>query len=101
MELPPGPPFFYYADRVAAAGHLEEAGFAEGSTETTIVPQEWVLTSCDGLWKAMSGGTARTRATIAAQTPSAQHAIEEAMREACADRARCEQFQSCSFAHCC
>ena len=89
MELPAGPPFFYYSDPAAAAGHLEKAGFAEGGTETTIVSQEWALPSCGGLWQAMSGGTARTRATIAAQTPSAQKAIEEAMRKACADRARC------------
>ena len=34
--------------------------------------QEWSLSSTTALWEVMSGGTARTRATIAAQTPSAQ-----------------------------
>ena len=32
----------------------------------------WSLPSTTALWEVMSGGTARTRATIAAQTPSAQ-----------------------------
>jgi hypothetical protein len=87
VELPPGPPFFHYADPAAAAAHLEAAGFSAGSCETTIVQQAWTLESADMLWSAMSGGTARTRATIAAQIPTAQKAIEQAMREACEERA--------------
>ena len=54
VELPSGPPFFYYADAEAAVAHLAEAGFVKDSCTTTIVPQEWVLPSANGLWQAMS-----------------------------------------------
>jgi hypothetical protein len=54
VELPSGPPFFYYADADAAAAHLAEAGFAKDGCTTTIVPQEWELPSASVLWQAMS-----------------------------------------------
>jgi SAM-dependent methyltransferase len=48
---------------------LEAAGFVDGSAE--IVRSEWVLPNADALIAALSAGTARMAALIAAQQPSA------------------------------
>jgi SAM-dependent methyltransferase len=52
---------------------LEAAGFVDGSAE--IVRSEWLLPSADALIAALSAGTARMAALIAAQEPSALTAI--------------------------
>ena len=48
VQLPPGPPFFEFADPGNAAAALTAAGFAECSTHE--VPQTLVLDAAADLW---------------------------------------------------
>jgi SAM-dependent methyltransferase len=49
VELPPGPPFFRYADADTVASDLEAAGFEGVASE--VVAQEWTLPHAGALWE--------------------------------------------------
>ncbi len=69
VALPPGPPFFRYADAGFAVPALETAGFEQ--VQLRVVPQQWRFSTADGLFDAMLRGTVRTAALLQAQTPEA------------------------------
>lgn len=79
---PPGGSFNRPEDCLAA---LEAAGFAERSAE--IVRAEWTLPNAQALIAALSAGTVRMAALIAAQKPSALPAIIADI-DRCAERYR-------------
>ena len=79
VPLPPGPPFFRYRDPEEAKKVLVQAGFT--NPERIEIPLVWRLRSLDALFEFMLGGTARTGGLLRAQTPEAQEAIRQAVRE--------------------
>jgi SAM-dependent methyltransferase len=57
-DLPPGPPFFLYADEARFAALLTDAGFADVAVDT--VAFDFPVTTADELWDGMRTGTVRT-----------------------------------------
>jgi hypothetical protein len=79
VGLPPGPPFFRFADADAASSVLIEAGFVEPKIQ--VVPQEWRLESAEALFDVMCRGTGRTRGLLLGQSADARVAIRAAIIE--------------------
>jgi SAM-dependent methyltransferase len=81
--IPPGPPFFRYADDAAFAELLNGAGLVDvtvtGLTFTHRMP------STDAFWDAMLGGTVRAAAQVRGQTPDMQRSIRRAFDRIVAD----------------
>ena len=102
VDLPPGPPFFAYAHPDFVREQLSAAGFDAESVESTKVPMLWRLPHAGALWERMSGATARTRATIHAQTLSQQQAIKGQMLERCAEMptGACTDNPTCAHSFC-
>ncbi len=75
--LPPGPPFFRFANPQEARGELSAAGFAD--PQTARVPLVWQLDSPDALFLSFYEPSVRTRALLRAQTPEALSAIRTAI----------------------
>jgi len=66
-SLPPGPPFFRFADDEAASDLLLDAGF--GSVQVSIVAFDQHLADTEQLWEGMLTGTVRNGAMLLAQSP--------------------------------
>ena len=73
VGLPPGPPFFRFAEEDQSLGALTAVGFCEARVET--VEQTWHLPSAESLFDIMLMGTGRTRGLLLAQTEDARAAI--------------------------
>lgn len=75
VQLPPGPPFFYYSD----PGHCREAlarcGYA--AIDTKIVDQTWLFKSPDEFFQALLNGTARTGGMLKRQSSGRLAAIRD------------------------
>jgi SAM-dependent methyltransferase len=80
VPLPPGPPFFRFADPAESHRALLGAGFQ--APEVVTVPQVWRLGSPDALFEIMRDSTVRTAGLLRAQTREAQDAIHAEIREA-------------------
>ncbi|HWC01393.1 MAG TPA: methyltransferase domain-containing protein [Methylomirabilota bacterium] len=80
VPLPPGPPFFRFSDPDECRRVLTGLGFR--APEVVVVPQVWRHASLDGLFDVMRDGTVRTAGLLRAQTPAAQQAIRDEVREA-------------------
>jgi SAM-dependent methyltransferase len=65
QDLPPGPPFFRFADNDEARGLLADAGFS--SVQVSTVAFDQPLTHPDELWQGMIQGTVRNGAVLLAQ----------------------------------
>ena len=85
-QLPPGPPFFRFADAEECLRSCVAAGFEANEVKTITHPQTWRLPSLDTLFETMRDGTARTRATLELQSDAQLEEIQAQMREACAAR---------------
>lgn len=82
VSLPGAPlPFFHFADPKNAAAALVAAGFDKSSVTHELVPCYAPLADADGLFQMFATATARTRATLEAQTPEQLSAIRAAMSE--------------------
>jgi ubiquinone/menaquinone biosynthesis C-methylase UbiE len=79
VDLPPGPPFFRFADAEETGRVLIAAGFVEPKTQ--LVPQYWQLASPDDAFAAFEEGTVRTAAMLRAQPEQAYQMIKRAVRE--------------------
>ncbi|HWC28585.1 MAG TPA: methyltransferase domain-containing protein, partial [Dehalococcoidia bacterium] len=77
VPLPPGPPFFRFADAKESKRVLEATGFID--TNVVDVPQRWSLPDADALLEVFEEGTVRTRALLKGQTPDQIAAIREAV----------------------
>jgi SAM-dependent methyltransferase len=77
VSLPPGPPFFRFADAKESKRVLEATGFID--TNVVDVPQRWSLPDADALLEVFEEGTVRTRALLKGQTPDQIAAIREAV----------------------
>jgi hypothetical protein len=76
VPLPPGPPFFQFADPAAARVALEAAGFI--GVGSCVVDQRWEnVRGPDDLLNVFLEGTARTRALLEGQTPGELTAIRD------------------------
>ena len=81
VSLPGAPlPFFHFADPKNAAGALAAAGFEASSVRHELIPCYAPLGEPDDLFQLFATATARTRATLEAQTPDQLDAIRSAMR---------------------
>ena len=80
VDLPPGPPFFRFADAEEAGRVLLAAGFVESHTQ--LVQQYWRLASPDDLFAAFKAGTVLMAAVLGAQPEQASQTIRLAVREA-------------------
>jgi SAM-dependent methyltransferase len=80
VPLPPGPPFFRFADADECRVALFAAGFA--TSETRRLDLEWQFPSADALLENFVRTGVRTRAMLLAQTPDALAAIRSAVRAA-------------------
>ena len=78
VELPEGPPFFFYSDPEECKAGLLAAGF--DSPAITKVAQTWRLPAGDGLFEAMRDSTVRTAGLLRAQKPVVLDKIREAIR---------------------
>ena len=77
VPLPPGPPFFQYADPQVSKAALEAVGLTDVQVKT--IPQTWHFAHANDLFDCMLAGTVRTAALLKAQTPEALKAIGEAI----------------------
>ena len=77
--LPPGPPFFRFADAEEAGRVLLAAGFVE--PQTRLVPQYWRHASPDDLLAAFEEGSVRAAALLRAQPEETREQIRLAVRE--------------------
>jgi SAM-dependent methyltransferase len=78
VDLPPGPPFFRFADAEEVARVLGAAGFVEPQTQ--VVPQYWRHASPDDLFAAFSEGTVRAAAMLRGQPEATLQKIRLAVR---------------------
>src|SRR5205823_554404 len=69
IGLPPGPPFFQFADAAQTTATLARAGFVDVDVRTIALT--WTLSSPDDVFQALMRGGVRTSATLRAQTPDA------------------------------
>jgi len=82
VDLPGAPlPFFHFAGAKNASSALTAAGFASGSFAVTPVPCTAALERADDLYQMFATATARTRATLEAQSDQQRAAIRAAMAE--------------------
>lgn len=75
-DLPPGPPFFRFADEGAFAALLEGAGLSDVAVETLTFDHDF--DSAGDLWSRLLEATVRTRALIANQQAAVQDQIRHA-----------------------
>lgn len=80
VDLPPGPPFFRFADPKASKQALLDAGFA--SPQVATLPIVNRIGSTDELIDLFLRGGVRTRALLLAQSPEAMVAIRRTVAEA-------------------
>lgn len=80
VPLPPGPPFFRFANPDESRAALEAAGFSD--SRVVNLPQRWLLPNADALLEVFEEGTVRTRALLKGQTPAAMQAVRAAVHEA-------------------
>ncbi|HET6663938.1 MAG TPA: methyltransferase domain-containing protein [Acidimicrobiales bacterium] len=74
--VPPGPPFFRYADDAAFAELLSDAGLVDVTVTDLAFTHR--MPSADAFWDAMLGGTVRASAQVRGQTPDMQRSIRRA-----------------------
>lgn len=77
VPLPPGPPFFRFADAAESTRVLEATGFTD--VRVVDVPQRWHLPDAGALLEVFEEGTVRTRALLKGQTPAQIQAIRVAV----------------------
>lgn len=80
QPLPEGPPFFEYADAEKVRAALIGVGFSQ--VKTWQHEMSWELRTPEEFWEAMEDGTARTRATIRAQSAAHRDAVRTAVLDA-------------------
>jgi ubiquinone/menaquinone biosynthesis C-methylase UbiE len=81
--VPPGPPFFRYADDAAFAGLLHDAGLVDVTVTNLAFTHR--MPSADALWDALLDGTVRASAQVRGQTPDMQRSIRRAFDRIVAD----------------
>jgi ubiquinone/menaquinone biosynthesis C-methylase UbiE len=81
--IPPGPPFFRYADDAAFAGLLHGAGLVDVTVTNLAFTHR--MPSADALWDALLDGTVRASAQVRGQTPDMQRSIRRAFDRIVAD----------------
>jgi ubiquinone/menaquinone biosynthesis C-methylase UbiE len=81
--IPPGPPFFRYADDAAFAGLLHDAGLVDVTVTSLTFSHR--MPSADALWDALLEGTVRASAQVRGQTPDMQRSIRRAFDRIVAD----------------
>jgi SAM-dependent methyltransferase len=79
VALPPGPPFFRFADAAESRRVLEATGFT--GVQVQDVPQRWLLPDADALLQVFEEGTVRTRALLKGQTPAQIAAIRSSVAQ--------------------
>jgi SAM-dependent methyltransferase len=79
VGLPPGPPFFRFADLDESRHTLSDAGFAQ--VEVRILPLSWRVSTPEALLEKFLRGGVRTRALLMAQTGEELAAIRRALVE--------------------
>jgi len=77
VPLPPGPPFFRFADGAESMRVLKATGFTD--VKVIDVPQRWQLSDANALLEVFEEGTVRTRALLKGQTPQQIAAIRAAV----------------------
>jgi SAM-dependent methyltransferase len=80
VPLPPGPPFFRFANPDESRAALQATGF--GDPRVINLPQRWLLPDADALLEVFEEGTVRTRALLKGQTPEAMQAVRAAVHKA-------------------
>ena len=78
-SIPPGPPFFRFADEVELVRLLSDAGLADAAVETIDFPLR--IQSADELWFGLVEGTVRVRSLVQAQTAGTQESIRARFEE--------------------
>jgi ubiquinone/menaquinone biosynthesis C-methylase UbiE len=81
--IPPGPPFFRYADDTAFTGLLHDAGLVD--VTVTKIAFTHRMPSADALWDALLDGTVRASAQVRGQPPDMQRSIRRAFDRIVAD----------------
>jgi SAM-dependent methyltransferase len=75
-EIPPGPPFFKFADDTEFTRLLEAGGFVDIEISTLSITQR--VTSPEAWWDALVDGSVRTAALIRGQTDEVRTALKAA-----------------------
>ena len=76
QDLPAGPPFFRFADDREFARLLSDQQLSDVHVKTVSFAHS--EDSPDTLWQGLMGGTVRTSALVAGQTPEVQREIRDA-----------------------
>ena len=79
VPLPPGPPFFRFADAAESARSMADAGFVD--TRVEKVPLVWRFPNGEALFEAFLHGAVRTAALLRGQTTDALDKIRRAIRD--------------------
>lgn len=74
--VPPGPPFFRFAEDAEFARLLEEVGLSDVEVQTLSFAHR--VSSADELWSGLLGGTVRTRVLVLGQPEKTQARIRAA-----------------------
>lgn len=86
IQLPTGPPFFRFSERVECVRVLESAGFEH--VAIAQLPLVWKLDSQADVFEAFYRGSARTGGLLRAQPPTALRKVREAIEKRAAAYAR-------------
>jgi len=90
-SIPPGPPFFRFADEVELVRLLSDAGLADAAVETIDFPLR--LQSADELWFGLVEGTVRVRSLVQAQTAEVQQSIRARFEELLEEHREGDRFE--------
>ena len=82
VELPPGPPYYLFANPEEFRTALGRAGFDAASMIFKIHRIEWKVPTARFVFEAEKNAGVRTAGLLAKQTPEALHAIEAAIEKA-------------------
>lgn len=74
--IPPGPPFYRYADDTLLTALLADAGLVD--VEVHVVELSWRAPSAGAAWDALMEGTVRASAQVRGQSPTMQQRIRTA-----------------------
>jgi len=92
VDLPPGPPYYLFAEPEEFRKALESAGFDGASMSFKVHTIEWKVPDAGFIFDAELKAGVRTAGLLAAQTPEALHAIRSAIEKAVRPYARGNGF---------
>ncbi|HST29246.1 MAG TPA: class I SAM-dependent methyltransferase [Chthoniobacterales bacterium] len=92
VDLPPGPPFYLFADETEFRKALERAGFDGSSMTFKVHTIKWQVPSARFIFEAELNAGVRTAGLLARQTPDALRQIQAALEKSVQQYATTDGF---------